>query len=566
VFFVIALAAAVLGFGGLAAGAAGIAKILFFVFLVLGALSLVALVAMLAAIPASAQPITFSVTSLAQTVRTEGQAETAGTVTLSYSGTTSVTIVAGSSITVSYSGATVTSAGVVSGKITSTTCNVSNSTTTASAAGDCGFTTASTPPQIVYSASGSNVIIQFNATTTINVGDFINIQQVRLNIAGVTGAVPPAATATTLNATLSGNSPTTNPITFSNSSVAVATISTSLLVSGPGTGIGLTTCAAVSTTFNVTITEVYPAAFTDAADETAFTPGSTGPPTIASPVTNGSTVTVILNGVPAGFQVLAPSGPASGSSGTLTLTAPSTTLVTSSSITTPLTFTYTFTGDSTSAVEKLVLAFTIGAPGTAAPVAGPQAVATLSSNSVASPTTITAQAYLGPLSTTGTVIPRFTELNYPTTGPVTIGTIADCNSILLFPYVTNQLGFDTSIQIANTSADALAFGGTNQAIKQTGVCKLTLYPTNASTGVLGTAFSTYSTPPIAPGGAVQVKMSTAYPGQSGYLFAVCQFLNAHAYSYFVGPGSNGGLITQGALALVINPNTRAGFAGESLTQ
>ncbi len=41
VFFVIALVAAVLGFGGLAAGAAGIAKVLFFVFLVLGALSLI---------------------------------------------------------------------------------------------------------------------------------------------------------------------------------------------------------------------------------------------------------------------------------------------------------------------------------------------------------------------------------------------------------------------------------------------------------------------------------------------------------------------------------------------
>ena len=41
VFFVIALAAAVLGFSGIAAGAAGIAKILFFVFLILGALSLI---------------------------------------------------------------------------------------------------------------------------------------------------------------------------------------------------------------------------------------------------------------------------------------------------------------------------------------------------------------------------------------------------------------------------------------------------------------------------------------------------------------------------------------------
>ena len=40
-FFLIALAAAVLGFSGIAAGAAGVAKLLFFVFLILGALSLV---------------------------------------------------------------------------------------------------------------------------------------------------------------------------------------------------------------------------------------------------------------------------------------------------------------------------------------------------------------------------------------------------------------------------------------------------------------------------------------------------------------------------------------------
>ncbi len=40
VFFIIALIAAVLGFGGIAAGAAGIAKILFFIFLVAFVVSL----------------------------------------------------------------------------------------------------------------------------------------------------------------------------------------------------------------------------------------------------------------------------------------------------------------------------------------------------------------------------------------------------------------------------------------------------------------------------------------------------------------------------------------------
>ena len=41
VFFVIALIAAVLGFGGIAAGAAGIAKILFVVFLIMAVVSFV---------------------------------------------------------------------------------------------------------------------------------------------------------------------------------------------------------------------------------------------------------------------------------------------------------------------------------------------------------------------------------------------------------------------------------------------------------------------------------------------------------------------------------------------
>jgi uncharacterized membrane protein YtjA (UPF0391 family) len=41
-FFVIALIAAFLGFGGLAASAAGIAKILFFGFIILAAIALVA--------------------------------------------------------------------------------------------------------------------------------------------------------------------------------------------------------------------------------------------------------------------------------------------------------------------------------------------------------------------------------------------------------------------------------------------------------------------------------------------------------------------------------------------
>src|SRR6266404_5276005 len=89
----------------------------------IGALSLLAIVAMLAAIPASAQ-VTFSVTSLAQTVRTEGQAETAGTVAMTFTGPTGTTASGTSSITVTYATATVTRPGVVSGKIGGVACTV----------------------------------------------------------------------------------------------------------------------------------------------------------------------------------------------------------------------------------------------------------------------------------------------------------------------------------------------------------------------------------------------------------------------------------------------------------
>ena len=41
IFFIVAIAAGILGFGGIAAGAASIAKILFYVFVILFAVSLV---------------------------------------------------------------------------------------------------------------------------------------------------------------------------------------------------------------------------------------------------------------------------------------------------------------------------------------------------------------------------------------------------------------------------------------------------------------------------------------------------------------------------------------------
>jgi hypothetical protein len=540
---------------------------------VTGLLALCAFV--LAAIPASAQPITFSVTSLAQTVRSEGQAETAGTVTLSFQGATGTQIVAGSSITASYAGAPVTSAGVVSGKISGVACNVSNSPGTASATTDCGAA-AQTPPQITFSASGSNVIIQFNATITLTAGDYINIQEVRLNIASVTGALP-ITTSQVLNATLSGNSPTTNPITFTISSVAVATLSSSISVS-KGTQSATTTCAVSAVTagvanFSVKVAEVYPAALTSLADETAFTPANAGPPVIPTPATNGSNLNVVITNVPAGLAItaLAPTVPATM---TAALTAGTTNPVTSTGVTNSYTFTYAFTVTSTSSVESVTLGFQLGlASGSAGPLPS-----SLSAQGLSSPQTLTAQAYLNPGGSTA--IPRFTQLNYPAT-PVPLGTVSDCVTNLLWPFHQATNGFDTSYAIANTSLNGLAFAGGATPSGTGTSCKLTLWTTDFAGNATGT--QSITTPAIPAGGvysfssasgAVTAPGSTVFNGQAGYVIGVCAFLDAHAYALITNGNNSvvplGQEYSVGYLGLIIlNPTTgrvpSIAFPTESLT-
>jgi len=538
---------------------------------VTGFLALCAFV--LAAIPASAQPITFSVTSLAETARSEGQAETAGTVTLSYSGTAPATIVAGSSITVSYAGATVTSPGVVSGRITSIYCNVASSSSATSASGnnsatgttgDCGETAPVSPPQMVYTASGSNVIIQFNNNVTINVGDYLNVQQVRLNIAQVTGAQP-VTTNQTLNATLSGNSPTSNPITFTNSTAAVATLSSSIAVTKV-TAAAEATCAVASSAFSVKVAKLYPAAITSQTDEASFTPGNLGPPVVTSPVTNGSIVNIVISNVPAGLAVTYTGF--SSSDGILTFVASSgnTNPVTSTGITNSYTFGFVPTLTSSSAIETATFSFTLGATGTT--------VTSLSAQGLTSPQSVTAQAYLSPLGSTA--IPRFTQLLYPA-APLVVGSVSDCVTNLLFPFHQATNGFDTSYAIANTSSNASAFGGGATPSGTGTTCKLVLWTTDFAGNAVSTVAIT--TPPINTGGTFAFSSASGYvagygtgssnfpPGATtlfnnaaGYVIGVCSFLDAHAYA-LVTNGNNsvvplGQEYSVGYLGLIIqNPTT-----------
>jgi hypothetical protein len=141
-------------------------------------------------------------------------------------------------------------------------------------------------------------------------------------------------------------------------------------------------------------------------------------------------------------------------------------------------------------------------------------------------------------------IPRFISL---TTGNANLPVISvtPCQTTLLFPYMTNQAGFDTGLSIAATSADP--FG----TFAQGGTCTLNMYGVGAP-----------ATPPvltIPTAGEGHNTVSAVAPGFQGYVIAVCDFQYAHGYAFlsngFSGVG-NGGL-SEGYVALEVG-NTRAG--------
>jgi hypothetical protein len=482
---------------------------------------LVAVVAVLAAAPASAQ-VSFNVTSSAQTVRTEGQTETAGSVNMTLASGAGGTITAGSSITLTYATATVlANSPYVTAKIGGTACVPAQQGTVA-ATGNCGNMSVAT--------SGSSVIISFTgitpsaAATFLVAGDFIQVAEARLNIAAVTGAQPVSGT-TPLLATISGNSPSANTITFNQNQVQVATISSSLNIS-KGAAAAIQTCSVATQAFTVTVAEIFPAAITSAGDEGSFTPHS---PLLAT--LNGTSVNFVFTNVPPGVTITpTPTAAAFITGGSNISTAAVPAAQTSASAATPLIFTVlvTTTASGPSVVDKPVFNFSFGAATTS--------ITPLANNSLPSPTSAQVQVYLGPVTNTATTVVRFTQLNYPA-APLTVGTFNDCSTNLLFPYHNASNGFDTSYAFANTTSDALVFGAPGAAKPVNGTCKLTLFTSDLAGNSTGTA--TLTTPTIPTAGVVAfssasggggVASNTALNGQAGYVIAVCNFLDAHGYA------------------------------------
>jgi hypothetical protein len=140
--------------------------------------------------------------------------------------------------------------------------------------------------------------------------------------------------------------------------------------------------------------------------------------------------------------------------------------------------------------------------------------------------------------------------------------IATCATNLLFPFVTNQAGYDTGLAIAATSSDP--FG----TALQSGTCTLNFYGSGAP--------AAFVTPTVTAGTVYTALTSNIAAGFQGYMIAVCKFQYAHGFAFIKdGYGGPGQGLSEGYLALIIpdtsivtrapNPNVTTTGTGEILS-
>jgi hypothetical protein len=146
-----------------------------------------------------------------------------------------------------------------------------------------------------------------------------------------------------------------------------------------------------------------------------------------------------------------------------------------------------------------------------------------------------------PAPTGVTTAPDFTTSSNTA---ITLNAFTSCTTSLLFPFVTNQLGFDTGIVLANTSTDPFGVAGASPA---PGTCTLNFYGAGAPT----------PSAVAAPGGSQAsgttnaFQLSSVAPGFQGYVIAVCNYQYGHGYAFIEYNLTQNNGVAEGYLALVI---------------
>jgi hypothetical protein len=133
--------------------------------------------------------------------------------------------------------------------------------------------------------------------------------------------------------------------------------------------------------------------------------------------------------------------------------------------------------------------------------------------------------------------------------------IDSCVTNLLFPFVTNQTGFDTGIAVSNTSRDP--FG--NAVRPQSGVCSVYYYGSLAD----GSPFlGERSSAVIAAGSTMTFVLSSGgshgiagVPGFQGYLITQCDFRYAHGFAFITDGPAGAARVAEGYLGLVMDAST-----------
>lgn len=155
--------------------------------------------------------------------------------------------------------------------------------------------------------------------------------------------------------------------------------------------------------------------------------------------------------------------------------------------------------------------------------------------------------------------------------------ISSCLTNLLFPFVTNQAGFNTGIALSNTSltnpgtGELFSLDSNNGVAPQAGSCTLNYFGTTGADGASPPPATTGSIPAgrtfvmtLASGSSGPFGTVPAVPNFQGYLIAQCRFRYAHGYAFISDLGAS--QLAQGYLALVMDGQLihRTGILSESL--
>jgi len=325
---------------------------------------------------------------------------------------------------------------------------------------------------------------------------------------------------------------------------------TCTLVSPVNDAVDLINAAAVaagaSNAFTVRVGANFTGAFKTAANEASSLPVTSG--LNNNTVANGTRFQISFPTLPAGVSVYVPTSIITSTATGSTIQLSSTAAGTAHAATTPSTSSDVWNGKTTApdvkgsntlALVSGTAVFEVLTDADGTPTFDIPVFVVAKANTVAPGSTLSATVGFSPNGSTA--IPNFTA------GTAVVGgsTFSACSTSLLFPFVTNQLGFDVGIVIANTSSDP-----TNLVkLNQTGTCSLNFY----GTGAPATAVSTG---PVAAGQVWAKLLSDSAPGFQGYMVAKCDFQYAHGYAYINYGFGTSASVTTGYLANVIGTGTR----------